>query len=361
MNPALLVPAMALSLLCGCGRSPPAPSSPPPPKETAAAPAARPAPAASPEDPAQKRRDAVARGLGETDPALVGEVATILEGLVWAQYGEEPSPEYLARIRSVVAKARSQQELGNAEVAALSAQARARTEAEGTRRAREKAEGLERPAPADAFDLAVSRLRAARPALGDYEARQRVAAALHGAWPRAAGFWSRPLPCLVPPEGAPPPPEVDAAYQHFLSIKGDYWTDPAYEKLAAMPGDQVPEGAMLPLLCLLRAPDEMLRRGEVPGVPVKDVLAKCGPRLYPALLAYLCAPPKYNHADGGIPSPLLRHAAGLSADQKQALLRAALRSGWNDALRHLPPEPWTAAALAEFKDSPFGPPNAAGN
>jgi hypothetical protein len=227
---------------------------------------------------------------------------------------------------------------------------------------------------ADAAVRAAAKLYAATvPGVSRYEALRRVMNDLRLAEPRASAFQIRPEDRIEAPAGTLAPPAAPE-YAHLPRCDWQdrwYTVDPAFKKLQAMPAKELPDGAILPVLLMpIHAPQDVLRDHGDKSAAGKQVLARFGPRLLPAILSILSDPPRYGldaaareNAMGTawltvhVGGDYFELAARWPAEAARAVFRPALQAGWNSAGRYLPAEPWAHQLRAEFADSPYGPPS----
>lgn len=210
--------------------------------------------------------------------------------------------------------------------------------------------------------LAADMLCDQRPELADYEARREIYTAFHTVFPGTQKTYFQPEPRMNTVPDAPEPPGIDPRFMHFFNIEKDHYEDPAYKTLCSLDPEDLPDGAMLPLLHLLYINDLMQRKGRHRGVmPIEELLARYNERLYPAIIEYLCYPERYEPSLDTVYEGLMFEIIGRwSQPHAEPLFYAALESGWNDCTRWLPHEPWAEDLVAAFADSPYGPPRSPG-
>ncbi|SVC14781.1 uncharacterized protein METZ01_LOCUS267635 [marine metagenome] len=151
----------------------------------------------------------------------------------------------------------------------------------------------------------------------------------------------RPIP------NPPSPPSIDNRFTHFLEFQDSFDKDAAFQEWFGMDDEELPEGAMLPLLHLATGKSEQ----------VEDLLYRYGARLYPAVIEYLCHPEQYTQESETLPYQTIFKLIGTWPRQyAEPLFRGAFESGWNDCAGFLPSEPWAENLVAVFADSPYGPP-----
>jgi hypothetical protein len=216
---------------------------------------------------------------------------------------------------------------------------------------------------------AAQTLLAARADLSPYEARRSVVRALHEKHPRHARVVLKPEPAIAAPADVLPCPAVGTRYQHLLQRPDRYWADPVYEALTFLPAADLPEAAMLALCQLTRVSTQALSRGDDYGEPATTLIARYGARFIPAAVEYLAHPARHGWdptigknalgtrwfapAAGG---PILAGAAEWPDTEALSLFRAVFEAGWNQIGASLPHRDWARTLLAEFADSPYGPP-----
>ena len=216
---------------------------------------------------------------------------------------------------------------------------------------------------------AAQALLAERPGLSPYETRRAVVRVLRERHPRHARAVLKPEPVMAAPAGVPPCPAVGPRYRHLMERPGRYWADQVYEALILMAPGDLPEAAMLALCTLTQMSTQELARGDDYGQPATTLIARYGARFMPAAVEYLAHPERYGW-DARIgknvlgtrwfaPSagnPILAAAAEWPGAAAAPLFRAAFEAGWNQPGTSLPDNDWARALLAEFADSPYGPP-----
>lgn len=216
---------------------------------------------------------------------------------------------------------------------------------------------------------AAQALLAARAGLSPYEARRGVLRVLRQRHPRHARVVLKPEPAIVAPAGVPPCPAVGARFQHLMERPDRYWADPVYEALTLTPPADLPDGAMLALCVLTRVSTHALSRGDEYGEPATTLISRYGGRFMPAAMEYLGHPERHGW-DASIGknvlgtrwfapsagSPILAAAAEWPDDAAAPLFRVAFEAGWNQTGASLPHRDWARGLLAEFADSPYGPP-----
>lgn len=313
------------------------------------------------ENPQPSARDQVAAALQVKDSAAVDDVYAHLESIVWVMYGYPPSPEYLAKIKAFAQKVQAKQPTTREEYQKLAADVEKmapdvekKLQADKKRKEAETAQGIQHRRPQESLQLAAARLMEAAPELSRYEVCRRIIQALHTAWPRSRDIRFNPEVKLTPPPAAPEPPAMDPAYEHFLKMTGSYWADPAYQKLEALAADQLPQGAMLPLLYLASLPAEALTREGLPTA--MDVVEKYGDSLDPALVWFLAHPEKYGLKLTWPRVDFLRLARKWPVELRKPLYEMALAAGWNEAAREMGNEEWMESIRRQFQDSPYGAP-----
>jgi hypothetical protein len=208
----------------------------------------------------------------------------------------------------------------------------------------------------DALVEAQRAVQKARPDLLPYDAKAVVHKALNTAWTSYRSITFPPDPRLTRPLAVPPVPPASPDYAWLDELAEAYFHDARYEKLAALPADQLPDGALAYLLRLDAFGITGILRGDDYGVPARDVLANYGDRLYPVLVDAMAEPEKYGLKFESYPAMYrVEYAKNFSEEHRQALLRAALLSGWNDTAKYFE-EDWVVSLCEEFKDSPHGAP-----
>ena len=206
--------------------------------------------------------------------------------------------------------------------------------------------------------LAAGMLCDQRPEFTDYEARREIHAAFHTVFPSTQKMYFQPEPRMSKVPEAPAPPGIDPRFMHFFDIEKDYYEDPTYKTLCSLDPEDLPDGAMLPLLHLVYINDMAQRKRGPRGVtPIEELLARYKERLYPAIIEYLCYPERYEPSLDTVYEGLIFEIIGRwSQTHAEPLFYAAFESGWNDCTRWLPHEPWAEDLVAAFDDSPYGPP-----
>lgn len=207
------------------------------------------------------------------------------------------------------------------------------------------------------FRLAAKIYRESKPELSDYESKRRIIKTFNTVSHLYKKLHLKSEPHLVWFDPIPPKPPVDPEYQSFFDIQKDYWEDKRYLALSNLPPDQLPEGAMLPLMHFFHVSCECLRRGDCDGTPVDELLARYGERLSPAVVEYLSHPEKYepNRKQGAYSWVMFEMIGKWSRESAEPIFRAALASGWGDCVRSLEGKDWAPALVEKFSDSPYGP------
>lgn len=208
--------------------------------------------------------------------------------------------------------------------------------------------------PAGWMAYAAECVRDQRPELYIYETRRRTVEAYHQAFPKSDRIYLPPEPQLAPLPNPPPPPGIDSTYIHLIDLGEAYPDDPGYRSLTDTPTDQLPDGAMLPLLHVLYRTENQ-EKEERPTVD--RLLERYGERLYPAVVEFMSFPERYEAKRRTAYHPAAFRLIGQwPRSFAEPLFRAALESGWNKCARFLPDEGWAKDLLAAFSDSPYGPP-----
>lgn len=201
---------------------------------------------------------------------------------------------------------------------------------------------------------AADRVQDAHPDTYAYEVKRITLTAYREIFPTDTGMELPPERTLAPVSYGPPP-DIEDRYSHLVSLGAEYIQDTAYGFLLDCSAESLPDGAMLPLLRLLyQMEDEPAPDG---GTPVDALLARYGERLYPAAVHCMIRPESTETDRPTAYSPTLFRLIGQwPRSSAEPLFRAALESGWNDAVRFLPDAGWAHDLRAAFKDSPYGVP-----
>jgi hypothetical protein len=209
--------------------------------------------------------------------------------------------------------------------------------------------------PAGWMSYAVECVRDQHPDLYMYETRRRTMTAYHQVFPSGGRLTLLPDPQLAPVPNTPAPPGIDSNYIHLIDIGPAYMDDPVYQSLCDTPPEQLPDGAMLPLLHVLYTIEDQEKNQDI--ITIDTLLERYEDRLYPAVVEFLSYPERYESQRTTAYHPavfkLISHWPQALAE---SLFRAAFESGWNKGAQFLPNEGWAKDLIAAFADSPYGPP-----
>jgi|GEM_PF-2079506 hypothetical protein len=210
--------------------------------------------------------------------------------------------------------------------------------------------------PSGWLSYAVECVRDEHPELYVYEARRRTLAAYHQIFSSGGCLTLPPEPQLAPLPKTPSPPGIDSSYIHLIDLGPAYLDDPVYQALCDTLPEQLPDGAMLPLLHVLYKIKDQESTQDM--ITIDSLLERYGDRLYPAVVEFLSYPERYAVRRTTAYHPaIFKLISQWPRGFAEPLFRAAFESGWNKSVRFLPHEGWGKDLVAAFSDSPYGPPN----
>lgn len=199
---------------------------------------------------------------------------------------------------------------------------------------------------------AAAALKTARPELSEYQAKKEILAAfLAMCDSKGRQFHFSPETRLASPpyQGGCPDPTRRWEDLHELNLP---------RALVNTPTEQLPDGAILPVVRLLSLPTENARRfplSDGSDFPV-TLLERYGERCCPCLFLVLGEPERW--VLRGLPAEYMRSGAlafagSLPGHCAISIFRAALESGWHKSLQYLRDGSDKQALLSEYADSPY--------
>lgn len=193
--------------------------------------------------------------------------------------------------------------------------------------------------------------------VSDYEAKRVLLPAIQKAWPKVRARL-KPLPKLSPISYKPELPRDDPEYSLLVHNDSFYW-DEKYTQLLRREPDQLPNGAIIPLIRLIAKPIPQgdLRDGaETPHA----ALLKFGALVCDPVTSFLLNPEHFGMSSGfgEAPTRELALLASCPESKRKEIIRASLESGWTSVGRYVPAnEEWADSLYDQFDDSPYGKPD----
>ena len=299
------------------------------------------------------RKKVVATALQLEPSAVCDAIYALLDETYFLEFGIPSTLGEVDALHHLSKKARVDKDVTVDDLNAFMLEAEKRNEKRDRMLEERKAKGLTNSSPRVSLAKAEKTYGALKPDLSVYEVRRDIIGAFHRAWPGASSFVFKPLTTLTFPGELPKPPPIDQKYRHFFDIEKWYWSDPKYKELISLEAEEMPDGAMIPLLYLTRMSAQSLTRDGYYQETAKHQLKKYGERLYPALVAYLVHPSSYDISFDVAPYHLLEYAKEWSEDLQKELFKAAKLSGWEEVDRIFGKKTWMDGVDATFADSPY--------